>query len=836
MEAGPYWSTPIGELLQKLESSAGGLSTAVAAARNAVKRPDHLQSAFVQDALMFLGQFKSPLQLILIVAVVLSSVLGEFSNSFIILGIILLSGTLGFLQERKASRAMQNLRALVRITTTVLRNDQPTEIPSTEVVEGDVVQLKAGDIIPADCVLLASRDLHVNESTLTGESYPVEKSTDTTPSSAPLAQRTNCLFQGTNVVSGTASALVVKTGQDTEFGQISASLQRHQPLTAFEDGLRRFGYMVMRATLLLSATILVVNVYFGKPLGDSVLFALALAVGMAPELLPAIVTITLSAGATRMATKKVVVKKLASIQNLGSVNILCSDKTGTLTEGIVRVQAIVDGQNKPSLQARTYAYLNATFETGFSNPLDEAIRSLNGCDISGYIKVDEIPYDFIRKRLSIAVAYKDKHILITKGAPTNILDICHSATFGDTTFPISEVRTAILETHAQFSADGLRTIGICYKDITGDPVISKEDEVQMTFLGFVVISDVLKSEVSTAINQLRTKGVQLKVITGDNLLVARHISSRIGLRSDNIISGSELKHISDEALPMRIRDVEVFAETEPNQKERLVRAFRKSGHVVGYLGDGINDVSALHAADVGISVDTAVDVAKDAADIVLLEKDLNVLHDGILEGRKTLINSLKYIFITTSANFGNMFSMAGTSLFLPFLPLLPNQILLLNLLNDVPAMAIASDKVDPESLDAPRRWDASLIRKFMIVFGIESSLFDFITFGSLLYLFGQDIRLFQTGWFMESILTSLLTLLIMRTHRPLIKSTPGRYLLVALASVACVGISIPFLPFATTLGFKWPPPMLTLTMTAIVLLYGILAEFTKQYFFKRIRY
>lgn len=833
----PYWSLSIDDNLKILNSSGRGLTSAEAAVRKGLIKPQHPESAFAQDVKTLLSQFKSPLQVILIVAVIISSALGEFSNSLIILGIILISGVLGFVQERKANHAIRDLRAIVRITSAIIRDGKILELPASEIVHGDLVQLKAGDIIPADCIIMESHDLHVNESTLTGESFPVEKAPGVIGVTDVLSKRSNCVFQGSSVVSGTASALVVKIGSETEFGHISASLQRHQPLTAFEDGLRHFGFMVMRATLLLSVTILVVNIYFGKPVGDSLLFALALAVGMAPELLPAIVTITLSAGASRMAKRQVVVKKLGSIQNLGAINILCSDKTGTLTEGSVKVMKTVDGRGQQSDLVRDHAYLNAFFESGFTNPLDDAIRALKKTGAPGHVKVDEIPYDFIRKRLSIVTEHEGRHLLITKGAPTNIIEICSEARFEDgSVLSINDAKKTILETHASFSEEGLRTIGICSKDITDDPFISKQDEIGMTFEGFVVLSDILKPDVAETIRELAGTGVKLKVITGDNILVARHTSLAIGLRSDDILTGSDLKLISDEALPARIRDVEVFAETEPNQKERIVRAFRKSGNVVGYLGDGINDVSALHAADVGISVDSAVDVAKEAADIVLLKKDIKVLYAGIQEGRKTFMNSLKYIFITTSANFGNMFSMAGTSLFLPFLPLLPKQILLLNLLNDIPAMTIASDNVDPETLNTPRHWNTDLIRKFMIVFGIESSLFDFITFGTLLWLFKNDVSMFQTGWFMESILTSLLTLLIMRTRRPVFQSPPNKVLLLATIAIALVSLSLPFLPFASLLGFKSPPLLLIGTMLVIVVLYAFLAEFTKQYFFRRLSY
>lgn len=831
----PYWSAQLSELLEKTNSTEKGLSNEEAEKRFRETKTPPPRSPFVTDLLLLFGQFKSPLVLILIFAVILASLLGEYTNSFIILGIILLSGLLGFWQERNANRALQKLRAMVQVNATVFR-EGVKDIPASEVVPGDIVLLNAGDVIPGDCVLLEGNDLHVNEAALTGESFPAEKAPGVLAVDTPLSKRTNSVFQGTSVVNGTAKVLVVYTGMYTEFGRISTELGMHQPETSFESGVKKFGYMIMRVTIVLALLILIINIYLGKAVSDSVLFALALAVGMAPELLPAIVTITLSAGAKRMSEKKVIVKKLSSIQNLGSVNIFCSDKTGTLTEGIVKVQGTVDGEGNYSDHVKTFAYLNAKFETGFTNPLDEAIRNLPDINTVGYEKVDEVPYDFIRKRLSIAVSFRDQHFLITKGAVNNILEVCESVAIASgESIPLKRIEEKIRHTQRQYSVQGFRTIGVCYKDITGDPIINKDDESQMIFLGFIVLSDPLKIGISETIGELRNSGIIFKLITGDNKLVAAHVCSQIGLNAE-IITGSELRAMSDEALVMKIKEVDVFVETEPNQKERLVKAMQKAGNVVGYIGDGINDAPALKAADVGISVDTAVDVAKETADIVLLEKDLKVLHDGILEGRKTFINTLKYVFITTSANFGNMISVAVTSLFLPFLPLLPKQILLLNLLSDLPAMAISSDSVDAEQLTRPRKWDTKLIQKFMIVFGIESSLFDLLTFGVLLWFFKTTPERFQTGWFLESVATEILILLVIRTQRTFLKSKPGKHLLYAVLFVGTVTIILPYLPFADFLGLSPLPLPMVGGMISIALLYALVAEFTKHYFFKSLKF
>ena len=833
-----YWSLPHDKLFQALGSSASGLSEAEAIARRKENgREIKVHSPWIGDLLLFAGQFRNPFMLILIVAVVLASVLGEYTNSIIILSIILVSSLLSFWQERNASRALQKLRALVQVYSTVVREGVEKDIPALEIVPGDIVLLNAGDIIPGDGLLIEARDLHVNEAVLTGESFPAEKEAGTLPGDTPLNKRKNSVFQGTSVVNGTAKVLITHTGTNTEFGKISVELEKQRDENVFGKGVRRFGYTVMRTTMLLSFLILILNIYLGKPVSESVLFVLALAVGMAPELLPAIVTIMLSAGARRMAKKKVIVKTLASIQNLGAINVFCSDKTGTLTEGRVTVQYTVDMSGNHWDKVKTFGYLNAAFETGFTNPLDEAIRNVPGVRADGYTKVDEVPYDFIRKRLSIAVAYKDQHVLITKGALKNILEVCEFAAFSDGRIAaIDEVRDQISDTHHQYSAQGFRTIGVCYKDITGDPVIDKSDERNMIFLGLVVLADPIKPGADETIRELRESGINLKLITGDNAAVATYVAGKIGLKSNNLVTGTDLRKISDEALAIRVNETDVFAEAEPFQKERIVRAMQKAGNVVAYIGDGINDASALKSADVGISVDTAVDVARETADIVLLERDLRVLREGILEGRKTFINTLKYIFVTLSANLGNMFSVAGTSLFLPFLPLLPKQILLLNLLTDLPAMAIASDRVDSELLSKPRKWDGALIRKFMIVFGIESSLFDFLTFGFLVWFFQASPNLFQTGWFLESAITEVLILLVVRTQRPLGKSKPGNSLLFASLAVIAITLILPYLPPAGFLGFTPLPWRVIAGVLSIACIYGLTAEFTKRVFFRRVEF
>ncbi len=786
--------------------------------------------------LLFLAQFKNPLVLILVFAVALSTALGETTNALIILSILLLTGTLGFWQEYKADRAVKKLRALVHTMTTVKRNGVWEKVHLETIVPGDVVKLTACDLVPGDCLLISAKDLHVSEAALTGESFPVEKHAGDCPADAPISRRPNAVFQGSNVVNGEAEALVVHTGSDTEFGEIAQSLEKAEDETAFEQGINRFGYLLMRITFLLAAGILVLNLFSHKPLVASILFALALAVGLAPELLPAIMVTTLSAGASRMAKQKVIVKKLAAIQNLGAVNILCSDKTGTLTTGEVQVHSTVGLSGQHSDKVRLFAWLNAFFETGFSNPLDEALRrdAEPKLGAEGYTKFDEVPYDFIRKRLSIVVEKDGQHLMLTKGALQNVLEVCTMSEAEDGSLhPLDEVRPAILELFKKQSAEGFRTIGVAWKDVTGDPVINKDDEVGMTFLGFIFLFDPPKPGIVQAVQSLEKLGVTLKIITGDNRLAARHVADMLGLEHHTVLTGDRLRHITDEGLPAKAMKTDIFAEIEPHQKERLIRALRLGGNVVGYLGDGINDASALKAADAGVSVDSAVDVAKEASDMILLEKDLNVLRAGILEGRKTYLNTLKYIFITTSANFGNMFSLAGVSLFLPFLPLLPQQILLLNFLSDIPALGIAADRVDEEHLAKPKRWNVQLIRRFMTVFGLQSSIFDYLTFGLLLLVFKVDEAHFQTGWFVESCLTELFILLIVRTTRPAWRSRPSRFLVWASLFVAAAVLAIPYLPFGKIIGFDPLPPALLLGMVGIAVLYAVMAEVTKGRFFKK---
>jgi P-type Mg2+ transporter len=830
-----FWSIPPAELLRQLQTTPQGLAKNEARQRlnrygANLLRPKKRSNTFT----LLLSQFKSPLILILIFAVGLSFFLHDPVNAGIILTIVLASGLLGFWQERGAANAIEKLLSIVQIKVEALRDGAMGEIPVEEIVPGDIIMLNAGDVIPGDCLIIESKDLFVDEAALTGETYPEDKMPGILPQETPLAQRTNTLFMGTHVVSGSAKALVVQTGKETEFGKVSERLAHRPSETEFERGVRRFGYFLMEVTLLLVIIIFAVNVYLERPVLDSFLFSLALAVGLTPQLLPAIISVNLAHGAKYMAVKKVIVKRLASIENFGSMNVLCSDKTGTLTEGVVHLHSALDVNGNESEKVLLFAYLNSFYEKGFANPIDEAICSFRTFDLSEYQKLDEEPYDFMRKRLSILVSKRNAHLMITKGALQNVLAVCSKAEISNGAIVnITGVREVIQRRFEQLSSQGLRTIGIAYRDIGSASQITKDHEADMTFSGFLVLFDPIKSGIVETITDLRRLGISLKIITGDNRLVASHLSQQIGLSITGILTGPDLRRMSDEALLKQVNEADVFAEVEPNQKERIILALRKAKNVVGYLGDGINDASALHAADVGISVDSAVDVAKDAADIVLLEKNLVVLVQGVQEGRRTFANTLKYVFMATSANFGNMFSMAGASLFLPFLPLLPKQILLTNLLTDFPEMTIATDDVDRELVEKPRKWDIQFIKRFMLFFGIISSVFDYVTFGVLLLILKADTGLFRTGWFVESVLSASLVVLVIRTRKPFFKSIPGAYLLLTTLLIAFVVIILPYLHFSTLLGFQPLPTKFIIALILILLVYIVTAEVGKKIFYQR---
>jgi Mg2+-importing ATPase len=840
-----FWAVPVPHLLEQLGTTTEGLSDSEAARRlalygaNAIGRTRPESKAF-----LFLRQFSSPIVLILIGAALVAGGLGDWTDTLIIGTIVFLSGLLGFWQEASASDAMRKLIARVQVQVDVFRDGQLRTVPIEQLVPGDIVRLNTGDLVPADGVVITAQNLLVNEAVLTGESFPVEKDPQPTAADAPLLQRTNALWMGSYVASGFGTMLVVQTGTHTLFGQIAQRLRLRPEETDFERGVRRFGNFLMEVTLVLVLLIFAFNVYLYRPVIDSLLFAVALAVGLTPQLLPAIITVNLAQGAVRMARAHTLVKRLASIENLGSMTVLCSDKTGTLTEGVVQVRAVVNTEGEPDEQVLRYAALNACLQQGFSNPIDDALSKASSVDSSEWDWLGEIPYDFMRKRLSVLVRYKgsapsplsgplatSQALLITKGALEHVLTVCESALVGSAIVPLESQQDAIRTRAIKWFAQGYRVLGIAlrpFPEAPSDIVPSLENG--MIFLGYILLADTLKPTAADALAQLRQMGVTLKVITGDHAAVAQHLMTQLGYPNTRVISARELNQLTEESLIRQVEAIDVFAEVEPTHKERIIRALRKAGYTVGYLGDGINDAPALYAADVGISVDTAADVAKEAADIVLLEKDLSVLAAGIREGRRTFSNTLKYVLMATSANFGNMFSMAGASLFLPFLPLLPKQILLTNLLTDLPEMAIATDQVDEEWIARPTHWNVGLIRNFMLVFGSLSSIFDYLTFGVLLWYLHADTLAFRSGWFVESVISASMVVLIVRTRRSCFRSFPSRWLLGLSIVVWLLTLWLPYSPLAGILGFVPLPPQFLIALAGILLLYIVSAEFVKRIF------
>jgi Mg2+-importing ATPase len=758
-----------------------------------------------------------------------SAATGQWVDAVIVLAIVLVSAGIGYSREYDAEAAVAALRARVQTRATAIRDGRPATVPIREIVPGDVVLLSAGSLVPADAVILDATDFFVNEAVLTGESFPVEKTASRRAGAADLSDRASSVFLGTNVRSGAARCLVVATGPRTQFGTIAHRLSLRPPETEFERGIRRFGYLLTSAMLVMVLVVFAANVLLGRAPVETLLFSVALAVGLSPELLPAILTVNLARGARTMAQGGVLVRRLDAIENLGSMDVLCTDKTGTLTEGVVELAGAWDERGDVSAEVLELAAQNAALQAGLANPLDDAILAAHAPDLTRSEKLGEIPWDFVRKRLSVVVRGSAGVRLVTKGAFEQVLDACTRTARGPLDAPARETLAARFRT---WSAQGTRVLAVAARAIDGARAYGRHDEHDLEFLGFLTFLDRTKPGAAEAVADLGRLGVAVKLITGDTKLVAQHVATTVGLRPDRVLTGRQLDELHDEALWRAAERAELFVEVDPNQKERIIRALRKTGHVVGFLGDGVNDAPAMHAADTSVSVERAVDVAREAADFVLLERHLDVIRRGVEEGRRTFANTLKYVLTTTSANLGNMVSMAVASLFLPFLPLLAGQILLNNFLSDVPAVGLADDSVDPELVDRPRRWDMRFIGRFMVEFGMLSSLFDFLTFGVLLGVFAATAEVFRTGWFVESLLTELAVALVVRTRRPFFRSRPGDLLLLTTLGVAALTFAIPFLPFAGLLGFTALPATMLGAVTGITLLYVLATEAAKARFYR----
>lgn len=823
-----------------------GLTSAAAAERLRQYGPNRLKPALQRAVLLqFLAQFRNPLVLILLVASGISALTGDLTGALIIGLIVVMSVTLDFVQAYRAGRAAERLALQVAVMATVLRDGKPCQLPVTELVPDDVVLLSAGNLIPADARLLEADDFFVDQAQLTGEPFPVEKKvlpvpsagTEAAPAEAWALDAVDTVFMGSSVVSGSAQVRIGRTGSATALGQIAVSLAEKAPPTAFEIGTRRFGLLIMRLTLLLVLFTLLVNIAFHRPLLESFLFAVALAVGLTPELLPMVVSVTLTRGALRMAALKVIVKRPSAIQDMGAMDVLCTDKTGTLTEARIRLERHVDAAGQDSPQVLALAYLNSYFESGLKSPLDDAILAHQEIDVSGWRKIDEVPFDFERRRVSVLLERAGARRLVVKGAPEDILRLCthYQDSAGAALALDATARTRIDALFDSLGQEGFRVLGIAWRDVVIDhPHAVVSDESELVFAGFAAFLDPPKASAGEALKAMAASGVAVKIVTGDNELVTRHVCTQLGVAIEGVLTGTELAALNDDALRARVEGVNLFCRVNPAQKNRIILALKARGHVVGYLGDGINDAPSLHTADVGLSVEGAVDVAKQAAAMILLEKDLMVLHKGLLEGRRTFGNVMKYIMMATSSNFGNMFSMAAATLFLPFLPMLPLQILLNNLLYDVSEVTLPLDNVDREDLAQPKRWDMAFIRNFMLTIGPVSSLFDFLTFYLLIRLFDAHESLFRTGWFVESIATQVLVIFVIRTRRNPLRSHPNRWLILTSLAVVAVAMLLPFTPLASYLGFTALPLSFFGLLAVLLISYLLMVEGAKQWFYKHL--
>lgn len=837
----------IDEVLARLKTSSQGLTSEQALENLKIYGYNEVAKKKRTTAVVkFLLSFKNPMMLILLSAGILTGVLGDWVEATIILTIVMLGVFLMFFQESKAEMAADALKERVATTATTIRDNVKKEIKLSEIVPGDIVTLSAGDIIPADARLVTAKDFFVDQSALTGESFPLEKSpTDLSAQQAcSINEWTNYLFMGTSVVSGSGTAVVIRTGSLTDYGKIVKKLVERRPDTEFERGLRRFGYLIMQVTFLLVVFVLFVKAYTTKDVLTALLFAVSLAVGLTPELLPVILSVNLSKGALAMSKQGVIVKDLASIQNFGNMDVLCTDKTGTLTENKVKLMLHVDLEGKDDAKVLLYSYLNSYHETGLKNPLDKAILEHEEVPSEDYEKIDEVPFDFVRRRVSVVVDKQRERFFITKGAPEEIFKVCTYYELSEEIYDLgAETERKIEQKYYDLSAEGYRVLAVAYKKVKEERTIySINNESDMIFLGFVAFLDPPKETAKESIELFTKNHIELKILTGDNELVTRKVCEQLGFEIKGVVLGVDIAKMNDDALARVVETANIFSRVTPSQKDRIISALKSNGHVVGFLGDGINDAPSMRVADVSISVENAVDVAKESADIILLHKDLTVLEAGVLEGRKTFGNTVKYVLMGISSNFGNMFSAAGASLFIGSVtnfqyPMLPVQILLNNLLYDISELAIPTDNVDQDYVEKPKRLDISYIRNFMIYFGPISSIFDFLTFFLMLYLFNawNNGPLFQTAWFVESLCTQTLVIFAIRTRKsPFFKSKPSMTLLFSSLAVISIAILLPFLPFLNNaLGFIPLPIEFFLFLAAFVTVYFTMVESLKRVFYKR---
>jgi len=835
-----FWAVPLASTLAELGTDGRGLASDEPARRLARTGPNALldsgRRALWRDVL---EHVRSPLVLLLLACSVVSGVLGDRAGSTLIAIIVLCSLALDVAQERRAGDAARRLRQSVALRSSVVRDGATVDVAASALVPGDVVLLAAGDLVPADGRLLEARDFFVREGELTGEPWPVEKHAgDAAPADAQAASAVNAAFMGTSVVGGSARLLVCVTGGRTVLGRIQGGLREPPPPTAFERGTRRFGDLIVRMTTGLVLFLVFVHLLQQRPLAETFLFATALAVGLTPELLPMIVSVTLASGAMRLAARGVVVKRQSAIQDLGGIDVLCTDKTGTLTESRFRLEAHEDAAGRASPRVLALAWLNSRFGTGLRSPLDDAILAAHPGDDAGWCKIDEVPFGFERRRVSVLVEREGTRLLVVKGAPEEVLALCDRVEDADGSSGPAALDPALrvrLESRWRaLGAQGMRVLAVASRVVAPECMhAGVDDERALAFCGFAVFLDPPKADAAQALAQLHALHVRVKVLTGDDEGVTRHVCAQVGVPVRRVLTGAQIERLDDPSLAAQALATDVFCRVSPSQKCRVLRALRQRGRVVGFLGDGVNDAPALHEADVGISVESAVDVAKEAADLILMRRDLDVLRDAVLEGRRTFANVMKYVMMATSSNFGNMLSMAAASLVLPFLPLTPVQILLNNLLYDASELAIPLDDVDGVELERPHDWDAGFVRRCMLTFGPLSSVFDLATFGLLLKAFGADEALFRTGWFVESLVTQVLVIFVLRTRERPWRSRPHRLLVGGAAAVILLAVAVPYSPLAAPLGFVPLPASLLAAIGGLGLAYLACAEIAKRHFIAR---
>ncbi|MFH1133088.1 MAG: magnesium-translocating P-type ATPase [Nanoarchaeota archaeon] len=826
-----YASLPVAKVFDALETSSAGLTEREAAQRLARYGPNHPVLKKPQSALtILLRKFLNPLTLLLIIIGAISLLIQERISAAFIFLMVAISVFLDFLQEYRSGREMESLGKLVQVTALVIRDKKATRVDIKMLVPGDVVDLAAGDVVPADLRLISCKNLYINQAALTGESFPVEKSA-LPASGKTVAELHSMVFMGSSVVSGTATGIVVASGKDTHFGEISAALSAPRQMTSFERGIKSYTWLIIRLVIAVAIIIFAANALIKHKVFEALLFAMAVAVGLTPEMLSMILSVNLSRGASTMAKKKVVVKHLSSIQNLGAMDVLCTDKTGTITMDKIVLEKHCDVFGKESEEVLRTAYINSAFQTGLSNLLDKTILQYKIFDRGEITLVDELPFDFQRKIMSVIVRQKGKVRLIAKGSPEEVFKRCSRYQAGGKAALLSpKLRENVRAAYESLSKEGFRVIAVAAKEVSSKKEYTLKDETDLTLVGYLAFLDPPKPDAKEAILALKQLGIEVKVVTGDNEMVTAKICKEVGLDSKGMITGDDLERIPEHELQLRVEAATVFARLTPVQKERVIHALQKNGHTVGYLGDGINDAPTLKAADVGISVNNAVDIAKETADIILLEKSLMVLQDGVLEGRRTFENTTKYIKMGESSNFGNMASMTGASLFLPFLPMTPIQILLNTFFYDLSQMTISTDNVDAEKLRKPKPWDLKAIKRYLFYFGPLSSIFDFATFAILLWVFKADVHSFQTAWFLESLCTQALVIHIIRTDKiPFLESRPSRFLVFSSFGIVIIALMLPFTAVGRYLGFVSLPPLFFAFLGLIVAAYLALVAVVKMH-------